>query len=141
MVKYYFPVALIVVANTLYQICAKSVPRQLNPMISIVVTYVIGATFALLLFFLTDPAKDIGAQLKIVNWAPIVLGFLIVGLEFGFIMLYRVGWNINLGSLVCNIALAVILIAVGYFLYKEHLTLSQFTGIALCIAGLVFINK
>ena len=141
MVKYYFPVALIVVANTLYQICAKSVPRQLNPMISIVVTYVIGATFALVLFFLTDPAKDIGAQLKVVNWAPIVLGFLIVGLEFGFIMLYRVGWNINLGSLVCNIALAVILIAVGYFLYKEHLTLSQFTGIALCIAGLVFINK
>jgi drug/metabolite transporter (DMT)-like permease len=141
MVKYYFPVALIVVANTLYQICAKSVPRQLNPMISIVVTYVIGATFALVLFFLTDPAKDIGAQLKVVNWAPIVLGFLIVGLEFGFIMLYRVGWNINLGSLVCNIALAVILIAVGYFLYKEHLTLSQLTGIALCIAGLVFINK
>ena len=141
MVKYYFPVALIVVANTLYQICAKSVPRQLNPMISIVVTYVIGATFALVLFFLTDPAKDIGAQLKVVNWAPIVLGFLIVGLEFGFIMLYRVGWNINLGSLVCNITLAIILIVVGYFLYKEHLTLSQFTGIALCIAGLVFINK
>jgi drug/metabolite transporter (DMT)-like permease len=141
MVKYYFPVALIVVANTLYQICAKSVPRQLNPMISIVVTYVIGATFAIVLFFLTDPVKDIGAQLKLVNWAPVTLGFLIVGLEFGFIMLYRVGWNINLGSLVCNIALAVILIAVGYFLYKEHLSASQFTGIVLCIAGLIFINK
>lgn len=141
MVRYYFPVVLIIVANTIYNICAKSIPKQLHPMISISVTYLIGAAFALTIFFLTDSAKDVGAQLRLINWAPIVLAFILVGLEFGFIMLYRAGWDISIGSLVCNIGLAILLIGVGYFLYKEHLSINQFVGIALCIAGLIFINK
>jgi drug/metabolite transporter (DMT)-like permease len=141
MVRYYFPVVLIAVANTVYNICAKSIPRQLNPMISITVTYLIGASFAMTIFFLTDPTKNVGAQLRLINWAPILLGFILVGLEFGFIMLYRVGWDISIGSLICNIALAMLLLIVGYFVYKEHVSVNQLVGIALCIAGLIFINK
>jgi len=139
--KFYLPVVMIVGSNVLYHICAKSIPKQLNPMISIIVTYLVGAAFALLIFLLTDPSRDVAAQFKLVNWAPVVLGFCVVGLEAGFIILYRVGWNISIGSLVCNILLAVVLIAVGYFLYKEHISAQQMVGIVLCIAGLVFINK
>ncbi len=141
MLKYYLPVVLIVGSNAMYHICAKSIPKQLNPMVGIIVTYLVGIAFALVLFFLTDPSKDIAAQFKLVNWAPAVLGLCVVGLEVGFILLYRAGWNISIGSLVCNILLAVVLIAVGYLLYKEHVTGHQAVGIALCIAGLIFINK
>ncbi len=141
MVKFYLPVLIVVGSNVMYHICAKSVPRQLNPMIGIIVTYLVGATFALLLFFFTDPSKDLVAQFKLVNWAPIVMGFCVVGLEAGSILLYRVGWNISIGSLVCNILLALALIVLGYFLYKEHISVNQGIGIVFCIVGLVFINK
>lgn len=141
MVKFYFPVAMVVGCNVLYHICTKSIPKQLNPMISIIVTYLIGAAFALLIFFLIDPNKDVSAQIKLVNWAPIALGVFIVGLEAGFILLYRAGWDISIGSLVCNILLAVALIAVGYFFYKENITLQQIAGVAFCIVGLVLINR
>lgn len=141
MFKFYLPVFMVVSSNVVYHICAKSIPKQLNPMVGIIVTYLVGAAFALLIFLITDPSRDLGSQFKLINWAPIVLGFSIVGLEAGFILLYRVGWNISIGSLICNILLAAALIVVGYFLYKEQISLQQLMGIVLCVAGLIFINK
>lgn len=141
MVQYYLPVAIIVGSNVFYHILAKSIPQNLNPLVSLVVTYLAGAVVGLALFFLTDPTKDLVGQFKQVNWIPVVFALTIVGLEFGNIMMYRAGWNISLGSLVCNISLAVILLVVGLLIYKEHISSHQIIGIGLCLAGLVFINK
>lgn len=139
--SYYLPVVLVVGSNVIYHVGAKSVPKDLNPMISTIVAYLVGAAFAFIIYLITDPTKDLVGQFKLVNWAPIVIGLSIVGLEVGFVLLYRAGWNISIGSLVCNILLAIALIIVGILLYKEAVSSQQFIGIALCIAGLVFINK
>ncbi len=146
---FYFPIVLIISANVLYHICAKGVPLQMNPMVSLMITYAIAGSLALVMFLLMpqifsmDKKLDISllGQLKQANWAPFVLGFVIVGLELGNILMYRAGWNISLGSLVCNIGLAVILLALGVLLYKESINTSQAFGIGLCIVGLIFINK
>nr|WP_315023425.1 hypothetical protein [uncultured Aminipila sp.] len=74
--------------------------------------------------------------MKYLNWAPFALGVSIVLLEFGFVMLYRVGWNISIGPLVCNIILAILLMIIGYVFYKEGITLTQAAGI-----GLILITK
>ena len=146
---YYFPVILIIASNVLYHVCAKGVPSQINPMVSLMVTYLVAGSLTLFMFFMMpqlfsiDKKMDVSlvSQLKLINWAPIVLGIVIVGLELGNILMYRAGWNISLGSLVCNIALAVLLIGLGLFIYKEAISSSQAIGIGLCIAGLVFINR
>lgn len=70
-----------------------------------------------------------------------MLGVAIVGLEFGYIMAYRAGWNISVGSLVANIILAIVLIPVGIFFYKEGFDLNKVFGVILCLAGLILINK
>ena len=49
---YYFPILLIVASNVLYHICAKSIPVQMNPMVSLMVTYLVAGTGTLALFFL-----------------------------------------------------------------------------------------
>jgi drug/metabolite transporter (DMT)-like permease len=64
-----------------------------------------------------------------------------VGLEFGYLMAYRAGWNISIGSLVANIFLALALIPVGIFLYKENFEITKVFGAIFCIAGLILINK
>ena len=146
---FYFPILLIIGSNVLYHICAKSVPSQMNPMVSLMITYLAAGSLTLFLFFLMpqiftiDKKLDITlmGQIKQANWAPYLLGFVIVGLELGNILMYRVGWNISLGSLVSNISLAVILLAIGIFFYKEVISTSQVFGIGLCIVGLIFINK
>lgn len=141
MINYYIPIILIVTANTFYHICAKSVPEGSNAFVGLIITYLTGALASVILFFMTSQNKNIFLEIKELNWASFVLGISIVALEFGFILLYRAGWNISIGSLICNIALAVVLIVLGMFMYKEHITVNQFIGIIFCICGLVFINK
>ena len=36
-----------------------------------------------------------------------------VGLELGYILIYRAGWKVSVASLVANLALACILVLVG----------------------------
>ena len=141
MFQYYFPVVFVVVFNALYHICSKQIPQDANPLALLVVTYIVAAVTAFVGFMIMDHSHDFIGQIKAITWAPIALGVCIVGLEFGFILIYRVGWNISLASLVCNIALATVLLALGIAFYKENLNANQIIGVALCAAGLVFINK
>lgn len=138
--SYYWPILLIVGSNVCYHIAARSVPGFINPMASLTVTYIVAAIVSLLLFLLTNQGKPIMAEYSNLNWSAFVLGIVIVGLEFGNICMYKAGWNISIGSLVCNISLAVLLIIIGILIYKETMTLQQFAGIALCIGGLVLLN-
>lgn len=138
---YLWPLLMVIVANTIYHICSKSTPLNANPLISLTVTYVIGAIASLSLFFISGKGSGFINEVKKLNWTSVVLGLAIIGLEYGYIKVYRVGWNVSTGSLVANIGLAVVLVFVGALLYKETITLNRLVGIILCIAGIVFLNK
>ena len=75
------------------------------------------------------------------NWSALALGIAIVGLEFGYICIYRAGWKIGVASLVANISLACVLLLVGLFVYKEVITLKQLLGMGICAIGLMLIVK
>lgn len=74
-------------------------------------------------------------------WSSYILGFCVVGLESGFIFMYRVGWKISVGQVVTSIALSVVLIFVGILFYKETISVSKIAGILVCMAGLYLINR
>ena len=74
------------------------------------------------------------------NWAPFVLGLVIVGLEVGFIYAYKSGWTVSTASLVQGSVLALALIFVGWLLFKEEITWNKLVGVAICLVGLFFIN-
>ena len=139
--NYYWPILLLVGSNVFYHISAKSTPGSINPLASVGITYITGAIVAFLLYFLTSPVKNLATEYSYLNWTPFILGLSIVGLEIGNLYMYKVGWNISIGSLVSNIALAVILIIIGVMLYKEVITIEKIIGIALCLGGLILINR
>lgn len=141
MQNYLLPILLVVGSNVFYHICTKSTPENAQPFAALTVTYFVSMISALLLYFFTSETKNLIADYKNLNWTSFVLGITIVGLEVGFIQMYRVGWNISIGSLVANIILAVVLIIVGLLIYKDNISINQVIGIVLCISGLVFINK
>ena len=140
MFSYIWPIALVVFSNTLYQICAKSVPDGMNPLASLTVTYLIGAAVSCALYYFLDRNANLVREFRMLNWAPAVLGFVIVGLEVGFIYAFRAGWQISTAQIVSAAALAVILIFAGYLLYQERITWNKIIGIIVCLAGLVLIN-
>lgn len=141
MIRYYFPVILIVGANLIYQNSAKAMPGQLNTFLGLTFTYIIAALLSAAIFFIGGCSQPIEMQIKSLNWAPFALGVSIVLLEFGFVMLYRVGWNISVGPLVCNIILAILLLIIGYVFYKEGLTLNKVAGMGLCLVGLILLTR
>ena len=140
MLSYIWPIALVVVSNTLYQICAKSVPDGMNPLASLTFTYLIGAIVSCVLYFALNRNANLIREFRMLNWAPVVLGIVIVGLEVGFIYAFRAGWQISTAQVVSSAILAVILIFVGYLLYHEAIIWNKIVGIIICLAGLVLIN-
>lgn len=140
MLHFIWPMALVVLSNVAYQICAKSVPERMNPLASLTITYLIGALASGILYFVLNRGGSLLKEYHKLNWAPIVLGMVIVGLEVGWIYAYKAGWQVSTGFIVQSAFLAAILIFVGYFLYQEALTWNKIAGVAVCLVGLIIIN-
>ena len=139
MFAFIWPIGLVVLSNVLYQICAKSVPSGMNPFASLTITYSVGAVVSMILYF-TLGGRDLIREYSRLNWSPIVLGIVIVGLEVGFIFAYKAGWLVSTASIVQSSFLAVALILVGWLLYREALSWNKLVGVAICLVGLVVIN-
>ncbi len=139
MFNYIWPIAMVLLSNVVYQICAKSVPGDINPFASLTVTYLIGAAVTAVIYCFTGEG-GVMREFSKLNWSSYVLGLVIVGLEVGTIYAYKAGWQISMLSIVQSAFLAVLLIFVGFLLYHEALTWNKLVGIAICLVGLVFIN-
>ena len=50
---YFWPLILVVASNSVYHICAKSLPESVDPLASLTVTYLIGSIFSGILYFVT----------------------------------------------------------------------------------------
>lgn len=133
-----WPIALVVGANTLYNIITKSTPSSVDPFASLTITYLVAAALSLGMFFLTG--KDLAAELGKADWTSVVLGAAVVGLEFGYICIYRAGWKVSVGSLAANISLACVLLAVGILIYHEAVSVRQLIGMGVCALGLFLIG-
>ena len=133
-------ISLVVLSNVVYQVCAKSVPKSIHPLASLTVTYLVGAVASGALYYALNRGGNLLREYGKLNWAPFVLGIVIVGLEAGWIYAYKAGWQVSVGFIVQSAFLAVTLILVGYFLYHEALTWNKLAGAVICLIGLMVIN-
>ena len=141
MFERFWPIGLAILSEIFYQIASKSTPSRVNVFASVTLTYLIGAAVSALIYFIQSGGGNIFTELKNANWTALLLGVAIVGLEGGSIFMYKVGWNVNTGFVVKAIVVAVALVFVGGLLYKERIDAAKLIGIALCMAGLFFINR
>lgn len=141
MVEYAWPMALIVTASVLYQLCAKSVPTDVHPFAAVTATYVVAAIASATLYFVLSKGGNLMKELSHINWAPLLLGIVIVGLEVGWVFAYRAGWQANVAYIVHAAFVAGGLLLVGLLLFHEPVNASKLLGLAICLVGLWFINK
>ena len=124
-----------------YHLVLKLTPAGVNPLLSLLVTYaLVTALFGVLL--LAAPGEFAWRQeLRQLNWTALALAVTIVGLDLGFLFLYRGGYAVSLGALVTQSAAALLLLCIGVAVFRERLSLANAVGLVLCIAGLWLVNR
>ena len=135
-----WPILIVILSNTFYNICMKSMPSDVNPFGALMVTYIVSAIITAIIFVVMVKPSHVMFELSKVKWTSIVWELALVGLEVGYVFVYRAGWQVSTASVVANIGLACVLLIVGYFLYRENVSIRQIIGIVVCMFGLVLIN-
>lgn len=138
--NYIIPIIIIIISNIVYHMTTKNIPKEANSFLSLAITYLVGMVMAIAMYCLTSKPSKILTDVNKLNWTSYLLGLAILGVEIGYLYMYRVGWNISKGSLIANVSLAMLLIIIGVLFYKEHIGLYQIVGIICCIVGLIFVN-
>lgn len=136
-----WPILLMVSSELFYQVCARSTPAGIHPMASLSVTYAIGAAVAAAMYFALNRGGNLLREYGHINWATLVMGIVIVGLEFGTISMYKVGWTVSTGPVTKSVCTMIALTVLGVLAFHDALTTSKVIGVALCLAGIIFINK
>ncbi len=141
MLLFYFSITLTIISNALYHVFQKSTPTNVNPMLALAVTYVTAAAVCLLLLPFFPLSSTLIDSLRQLNWASFALAFAIIGLELGFLLAYRAGWNISLAGIVSNITVGLVLVPIGLLFFKERVSPVNLIGIVICVVGLVMVNQ
>ncbi len=140
MFLFYFSITLAICSSALYHFVAKSTPANVNFTVSLLVTYAVAFVVTLFTFFFFPVTNGIMTELKQLNWASIGLAVAIVGIEFGFLLTYRSGWNLGIAAVLVNVVASLILVPVAILVFKDKISWINITGILVCLVGLVMLN-
>jgi drug/metabolite transporter (DMT)-like permease len=140
MFLFYFSITLAIASSALYHFVAKSTPSNVNFTVSLLVTYAIAFVVTFVGFFFFPAKNGILAEIKQLNWASMGLAIAIVGIEFGFLLTYRSGWNLGIAAVLVNVVASLILVPVAVAVFKDELNWVNILGILVCLAGLVMLN-
>jgi multidrug transporter EmrE-like cation transporter len=130
-----------IAATVGYHVVIKLTPVGANPYLSLAVTYAITTVAFVSLYAAMPGSTPVRAAFSELNWTAVALAVAVVGLDLGFMMLYRGGFDVSLGQLITQSAGALILLLIGVAFLAEKLSLVNIGGILLCIVGLWLVNK
>jgi drug/metabolite transporter (DMT)-like permease len=140
MFLFYFSIALAICSSALYHFTAKSTPSNVNFTVSLLVTYAVALGLVLVTFIFFPLENGLAAEFQKLNWASVGLAVAVVGIEFGFLLTYRSGWNLGIAAVLVNVVASLILVPVAILYFKDKISWINILGILVCLAGLVMLN-
>jgi drug/metabolite transporter (DMT)-like permease len=141
LLAFYLSIGLTAVSNVFYHTIQKITPSNVNPLITLSISYITATVVCLIFAPFIQPYLGFTQELKKLNWTTIGLAFAMVGLEAGYLWAYREGWNISKGALTSYVTVAMILLPIGLLFFKEKITATNLLGIGVCIAGLYLLHQ
>ena len=133
--------SLAIACTVAYHVVLKLTPAGANPLLSLMATY--GAVTLLFGAVLALAPGEFAwrEEVRHLNWTALALAIAIIGLDLGFILLYRTGFEVSLGALVTQTAAAMLLVGIGVLVFREKLSFANGLGIVMCLAGLWLVNR
>lgn len=138
-IQYFLPLVMVICCNLGYHLLSKSLPGNINPFIGLSATYGVAFLGSLLLFAITKDTVYSNQKVDI-NMYNLLLGIVIIGVEGGYMLMYRAGWEVSKASVVANIVLAILLLLIGTIVFHESVDVKKIVGIILCVLGIVLIK-
>lgn len=138
---YLASISLIVSSVLIYQIAQKNVPQGVNPWHVLVVVYAVALAFCIAASLLDRSGNGFLESMRGLNLAVPMVGVAAVGIELGWILAFRAGWQLNITGLVSNVTVAVLVAPIGLVFFKEKLNLQNIVGMALCLIGLSLVVR
>ena len=123
-----------------YQFFVKRVPVTLNPIVSVIVTYIVVLVLCAILLPFFPAEGGFRHHLRQVNWIQIVLAVCVIMGQLGFLLMYRYGWSLSAGNLVTGVFVNIALVGLGVALLGEKMSLVNAIGIAFCILGVALVS-
>lgn len=128
-------------SNVVYHISQKSIPSQINPVISIIFTFFIALAISLVILpVFTDPPELVG-NIKHISPANLFAGISIVGIVVGHVLYYRSGWSLSTGTLFSYVSVCILLVPVGLLVFREKVTPYNIAGIIISLVGLYLLTR
>lgn len=124
----------------LYQIAQKYIPKDLSPWFVLSFAY----ACAFLLSCIASCIDQNGLrfdQFQNSNWAVWLLGFAVFGLELGFLLSFRFGWQLSGLGLIANTLALLVTLPIAVYALGESMTWARAVGILLCVSGLFLVTK
>ena len=140
MFLFYFSIALAVASSALYHFVAKSTPTNVNFTVSLLVTYAVAFIVTLFTFFFFPIENNLATELGKLNWASLGLSAAVVGIEFGYLLMYRAGWNLGIAAPLVTVTAALILVPIAILLFKDKISWINIAGVLVCLVGLLMLN-
>ncbi len=139
-INYFTPLLIVIICNVCYHLISKNISSTTNTYMGLIITYGVACLISALAFFITSK-NDFIEEVTKVSISNILLGLVVVGIEGGYILMYRSGWEISKGSLISNMCIAIILLIIGVLVLKEGITIKKLMGVVLYLMGFLLINK
>jgi drug/metabolite transporter (DMT)-like permease len=133
------PLLMIVTGGVAYHLSQKATPKTADPFLALCISFGLASLACLLLFLARSGLST--AQFHGLNWTCLSLAVALVAIESGYLIGYRIGLALNITSFVCNSLVAVVLLLVGTFNYREAITLRIGSGLILCVIGLIVLLR
>ena len=137
---YIVSIVLLVCSGVMYQFFQKSIAPNANPALSILCSYITSLCVVGILFVVFPLKNTISEAIKDLNIYSILLALPIVGIELGYLLLYRAGGKLTFSSALVSSMITLILVIIGIGVFKETITIKKILGIAFCMTGIVLLN-
>ena len=134
---FYLSMLISVVSVIFYQLCQKGIAANVNPFVSVIISYSVAIVFCCLLWIFFPSSTGFLESVKDANLASYLLGFAVVGIEIGFLLVFRSGWKLGLANGFSSTITTIILLFIGIVVFKEHLSPMKIIGLACCVVGMV----
>lgn len=141
MKAFYVALLIAIAGNVFYHLSQKSVVKDVNPLHVLIIAYAVALALCCIAAFFYPSDKTFMQSVAQVNWAVWCVGVAALLIELGVLLAYRSGGRVGLLNITVAVATNLVLLPVGFFVFKEQLTKWNLLGVALCIIGLVLVVK
>jgi drug/metabolite transporter (DMT)-like permease len=135
---YYLALVITAIGAVIYHLSMKQLPPNLNPFFPLAVAYLGALGLCGLGLWLWPEGSRSWHDLR-PSVAGVALG--VVGIELGFLLAYRAGWNVGYAALAANAGAALVLAPVACLVFKEDFGWQKIAGMILSLAGMFLLMK